>query len=155
MSFSLSTVAVVHAKRTEVRDDEWGGSVAELRLVDGIPSDALLGLDAFSHIEVVYRFDRVADSAVVRGARHPRGNEAWPKVGIFAQRAKNRPNRLGVSIVRLVGVDVGERVVTVAELDAIDGTPVVDIKPVMREFLPRGEVRQPAWATELMADYWK
>lgn len=39
-------------------------------------------------------------------------------------------------------------------LDAIDGTPVLDIKPVMREFLPRGDVRQPAWVGELMADYW-
>lgn len=42
----------------------------------------------------------------------------------------------------------------VAELDAIHGTPVLDIKPVMAEFLPRGEVRQPAWSRELMCEYW-
>jgi tRNA (Thr-GGU) A37 N-methylase len=43
----------------------------------------------------------------------------------------------------------------VAELDAIDGTPVVDLKPVMREFLPRTEIRQPGWVGELMRDYWR
>jgi tRNA (Thr-GGU) A37 N-methylase len=47
------------------------------------------------------------------------------------------------------------RVLKVAGLDAIDGTPVLDIKPVMAEFLPRGPVRQPNWSTELMRDYWK
>ena len=52
-------------------------------------------------------------------------------------------------------VAVHGRELHVAELDAIDGTPVVDIKPVIREFLPRGEIRQPAWATELMRDYWR
>ena len=39
-------------------------------------------------------------------------------------------------------------------LDAIDGTPVIDIKPVLREFLPREAVRQPEWASDLMAAYW-
>jgi tRNA (Thr-GGU) A37 N-methylase len=82
----------------------------------------------------------------------PRDNPAWPKVGIFAQRGKNRPNRLGVSVARVLAVE--GHVLRVGELDAIDGTPVVDLKPVMREFLPRGEVRQPAWAGELMVDYW-
>jgi tRNA (Thr-GGU) A37 N-methylase len=94
----------------------------------------------------------VTPDKIVSGARHPRNNPAWPKVGIFAQRGKNRPNRLGVSVGRIVRV--GERTLEVAELDAIDGTPVVDIKPVMREFVPRGDIVQPAWATELMASYW-
>lgn len=85
-------------------------------------------------------------------ARHPRGNEQWPKVGIFAQRAKSRPNRLGVSVCRLVAVEA--LTITVQALDAIDGTPVLDLKPYMREFGPRGEVRQPAWSHELMATYW-
>ena len=101
---------------------------------------------------MIFVFDRVTDAEIEFGARHPRGRMDWPLVGIFAQRGKNRPNRLGVSVCRLVSI--GDRCVHVGELDAIDGTPVVDIKPVMREFLPRGEVRQPVWATELMADYW-
>jgi len=72
--------------------------------------------------------------------------------GIFAQRGKNRPNRLGSTICKVLRVD-GRRL-WVSELDAIEGTPVIDIKPVMQEFLPRGDVRQPDWSRELMANYW-
>lgn len=84
--------------------------------------------------------------------RHPRNNPEWPAVGIFAQRGKNRPNRLGSAICRLVRVE-GTRLF-VAELDAIDKTPVLDIKPVMAEFLPRELIRQPTWSRELMRQYW-
>ena len=92
------------------------------------------------------------DSKIETGARHPRNREDWPLVGIFAQRGKNRPNRIGLTTCTILKVE-GTRL-HVRGLDAIDGTPVLDIKPVMREFLPRGEVRQPDWATELMAEYW-
>lgn len=86
-------------------------------------------------------------------ARHPRNNLNWPPVGIFAQRAKNRPNRLGLSVVRILKRE--GNVLFVEGLDAIDGTPVLDLKPVLREFLPSEEIRQPDWATELMQDYWR
>ena len=76
----------------------------------------------------------------------------WPEVGIFAQRGKNRPNRIGVSRCRLLGVDGLD--VRVAGLDAIAGTPVLDVKPYMAEFGPVGETAQPEWATELMRDYY-
>lgn len=148
--FQIEPVATVRAGVTAPVDDVWGGTTSRIELVDTIPDDAIAGLSEFSHVEVVFVFDRV--ETVTTGARHPRGNTAWPKVGIFAQRAKARPNRIGVTIARIVAVEA--RAIVVAELDAIDGTPVVDLKPVMREFLPRGEVRQPAWASELMASYW-
>jgi tRNA (Thr-GGU) A37 N-methylase len=74
-------------------------------------------------------------------------------VGIFAQRAKDRPNRLGTTIVEIAGREGS--VLTVIGLDAIDGTPVIDIKPVMAEFLPRGAIRQPQWSHELMRYYWR
>jgi tRNA (Thr-GGU) A37 N-methylase len=86
------------------------------------------------------------------GTRHPRGNPDWPRVGIFAQRGKDRPNRLGVSRCELLRVD--RSAVRVRGLDAVDGTPVLDLKPWMAEFGPRGDVRQPAWASELMRGYW-
>ena len=73
-------------------------------------------------------------------------------MGIFAQRAKARPNRIGVTTCALVGVDGLE--LRVRGLDAVDGTPVLDVKPHVVEFGPRGPVRQPAWMTELMAGYW-
>ena len=62
------------------------------------------------------------------------------------------PNRIGVTVCRIVAV--AGREIEVEGLDAVDGTPVLDIKPVMREFLPRGDIRQPDWASELMKDYW-
>ena len=92
------------------------------------------------------------ENKIETSARHPRNNPNWPKVGIFAQRGKNRPNRLGVTVVKIIKRE-GTRL-TIQGLDAVDGTPVLDIKPVICEFLPRGEVNQPEWAGELMREYW-
>jgi tRNA (Thr-GGU) A37 N-methylase len=109
-------------------------------------------LSSFSHLEVIYLFDRVPESKIETGARHPRERTDWPLIGIFAQRGKARPNRLGVSRCRLLSVE-GTRL-HVEGLDAIHGTPVLDIKPYMQEFGPLGQVTQPAWATELMRQYY-
>ena len=146
-------VAYVRTQRVDVGDDYWGGVDATIVLADGFDSDALLGIDAFSHAEIIFYFDQVDARKIVRGARHPRNNPAWPRVGIFAQRGKNRPNRIGSTIVRIVKRD--GRTLHVSELDAIDGTPVLDIKPVMQEFLPRDAIRQPQWSRELMRQYWE
>lgn len=127
--------------------------LSEIVLDDRFPTDALDGLDEFSHVEVVYVFDQVDEAKITVGARHPRGRSDWPRVGIFAQRAKGRPNRIGVRTCEIVDVD--RRVVTVRGLDAIDGTLVLDVKPYMVEFAPRVRVRQPAWSRELMRDYWE
>ena len=151
--FELEPIGRVEARRGEAIDDDWGGSESAIVLDARFEPDALAGLEDFSHVEVLFVFNRVDPAKIVSGARHPRNNPDWPAVGIFAQRGKNRPNRLGSTICRIVRRD-GRRLV-VAELDAIDGTPVVDLKPVMREFLPRTEVRQPGWVGELMRDYWR
>jgi tRNA (adenine37-N6)-methyltransferase len=147
-----SAVASVVGGRGEPVDDDWDAVEAIVRFDDRFDPEALAGLDRFSHAELVYVFDRVDPADVETGARHPRGNERWPRVGIFAQRAKDRPNRIGGSVCRLVRVDGLD--VHVGGLDAVDGTPVLDLKPVMAEFLPRGELREPEWASELMAGYW-
>jgi tRNA-Thr(GGU) m(6)t(6)A37 methyltransferase TsaA len=152
-SFVVAPIGVVHGGRAEPIDDDWGGVVSRVVLDDRWPADALAGLDEFSHLEVVYVFDRVDEAKITVGARHPRGRADWPEVGIFAQRAKGRPNRIGVTTCEIVEVD--GRVVTVRGLDAIDGTPVLDLKPYMVEFAPRTAVRQPAWSHELMRDYWR
>jgi len=151
-TFAIRPIGVVRSSRAAAADDGWDAEAASIDLDPAFGPEALEGLEAFSHAEIVFVFDRVAESAVERGARHPRGNPEWPLVGIFAQRARNRPNRLGATIVEIVA-RTGRRLV-VKGLDAIDGTPVVDIKPVMIDFLPRSPVKQPAWATELMAKYW-
>ena len=153
MTLEMVPIALVSSSRGEAIDDDWD-SVRTTVILDGdrFTPEALAGLDEFSHIEIVYVFDQVEPGDVHYGARHPRGQTAWPKVGIFAQRARNRPNRLGVTICRLIQVD--GLTLTVIGLDAIDGTPVLDIKPYLSEFAARGEIRQPAWSRELMANYW-
>jgi tRNA-Thr(GGU) m(6)t(6)A37 methyltransferase TsaA len=149
----LRPIGVVRCPRSQLTDDNWGAvtSVIEfdpLRL----SADSLLGLDQFSHVEVIYFLHRVGENEVETGSRHPRDRLDWPRVGILAQRPKGRPNRLGVSCCQLQSVE-GIRL-TVRGLDAVDGTPVLDVKPYFREFGPRSEVRQPQWVADLMSEYY-
>jgi len=133
-------------------DDVWGGTSSRIVLdATRFTAESLMGLAEFSHVEVLFAFHLADEAKTTVTARHPRGNTAWPKAGIFAQRGKDRPNHIGSTICRIVGVE--GLVVEVAELDAIDGTPVLDLKPYMVEFAPRGEVRQPEWSRELMRGY--
>ena len=153
MTFAFDPIGHVRGGRGQPVDDDWGGSRARIELDPArFGPDALAGLADFSHLEVIFVFDRVGEAEIEYGARHPRGRADWPRVGIFAQRGKNRPNLLGLCTCRILGVD--GLAVEVEGLDAIDGTPVVDLKPAMAEFLPRGALREPAWAAELMKDYW-
>ena len=150
---TMSAIATVKNTRKEVEDDNWGEVISIIELDPAaFNEEALFQIESFSHAEIFYYFDRVEDTKIESGARHPRNNQNWPKVGIFAQRGKNRPNRLGATIVKVLKRDGHQ--LYVQGLDAIDGTPVLDIKPVMKEFLPREEVTQPQWATELMKNYW-
>jgi tRNA-Thr(GGU) m(6)t(6)A37 methyltransferase TsaA len=146
-------IGVVRGGREVVEDDDWDAVYATIVLDPAVVDrDATLGLDSFSHIEVVFVFDRVDPAAVCRGARHPRGRDDWPLTGILAQRAKDRPNRIGLTTCRVVDVD--GLTITVHGLDAVDGTPVLDIKPYVTGFSPRGDVVEPAWINELMDGYW-
>lgn len=135
------------------RDDSWKSVTAEIRLDESqFGPESLSGLAEFSHIEVLFLFDQLSENEVERKTRHPRENPKWPKVGIFAQRGRKRPNRIGATICELVSVNGVS--IHVRGLDAFDGSPVLDIKPVMAEFLPeKGGVRQPQWSRELMSTY--
>jgi len=148
----VAPIGWVRAPRTEARDDYWGAVTSTIEIDERFPPEALAGLADFSHLEIVFQFHGVRPERIETGARHPRNRDDWPLVGIFAQRGKARPNRLGVSRCNLVRVE--GRVITVQRLDAIDGTPVLDIKPYMLEFGPIGPVSQPRWATELMKNYY-
>ena len=153
MKIEIEPVGYVRGGRAEAIDDDWGKVNARIELdASRFRAESLAGLSDFSHLVVVYHFHLADPSKVELEARHPRNNPEWPKVGIFAQRGKNRPNRLGVSTCAIVGVE-GTNVL-VQGLDAVDGTPVLDLKPYFREFEPRNVVREPAWVAELMAQYW-
>jgi tRNA (adenine37-N6)-methyltransferase len=154
LTFSMQPIGFVRSPRMEPIDDDWGAVVARVTLhEERFTADSLGELEQFSHIDVVYVFDRVDESSIELGARRPPNNPDWPAVGVFAQRNKCRPNRIGVGTCELCEVDGIE--LTVRGLDAIDGTPVLDIKPYMVEFGPRGVVRQPCWSHELMSRYWE
>ncbi len=152
MEILLEPVAVVVGGRTDPTDDHWGAERCVVQLDERFAPDAIAGLEGFSHLDVVFLFHLVDESDVVTGARRPRGRSDWPEVGIFAQRGRVRPNRLGVTTCRIESV-VG-RSIEVSGLDAIDGTPVLDLKPHMSGFEARGQVVEPPWASEIMAAYW-
>ena len=149
----LEPIGWVRGGRIDAVDDDWGAVEAIIGL-DPVhyTAEALTGLDGLSHVDVVYYFHLLDPSEVVLGTRRPRGNPDWPEVGIFAQRGRVRPNRLGVTTAEIVAVDGLD--VVVRGLDAVEGTPVLDLKPHMSGFATRTPVREPAWALEIMRDYW-
>jgi tRNA (adenine37-N6)-methyltransferase len=149
---TLKPIGSVRNTRLGPDEDNWGSVVSEIRLDESLPEDCLDGIETFSHAEIMFYFDQVADEAEIPISRHPRGNKDWPKVGIFAQRNKDRPNHLGLTVVSIIKRDGHS--LFVKGLDALDGTPVLDIKPVFAEFLPHQAIRQPEWSHELMKDYW-
>jgi tRNA (Thr-GGU) A37 N-methylase len=151
MNLSVRAVAYIRNERSEALDDNWDDVVSTVELAADVPSEALTGLSDFSHVEIVFFADWAEDVPPAPWHRHPRGNENWPDVGVFAQRNKDRPNRILLTTVELD--DVGERFLRVRGLDGIDGTPVLDIKPVFRWSVPRGEVRAPSWSEELGENY--
>jgi tRNA (Thr-GGU) A37 N-methylase len=133
----LEPMGVVRSPIKEVTDDCWGGVAATMALDSQLfGQESTRGLDQFS---------------VEKGTRHPCGRTDWPKMGIVAQRSKDRPNRIGMTICKLLFVKGLE--IRVSELDAVDDTPVLDVKPYRKGFARRGEVREAAWANEWMAGY--
>ncbi|AYB44353.1 tRNA (N6-threonylcarbamoyladenosine(37)-N6)-methyltransferase TrmO [Paenibacillus lautus] len=150
--YTIKPIAFVENQRTEIQDDNWGEIISIIRLNEDLSEESIKGIEEFSHLEILFYFHKVSDDKIQYEARHPRNNKEWPEVGIFAQRGKNRPNRLGSTIVELVERKQNELIVK--GLDAIQETPVIDIKPVMKEFLPKSEVKQPKWSNSLMERYW-
>ncbi|MBK3496413.1 tRNA (N6-threonylcarbamoyladenosine(37)-N6)-methyltransferase TrmO [Viridibacillus sp. YIM B01967] len=152
MNYSIRPIAIVNNDRKEIKDDHWGSIVSTIELSEDINEASLKGINEFSHLEIIFYFNKVSDDKINYDARHPRNNKDYPEIGIFAQRGKNRPNKLGVTIVELL--EVKHRKLIVKGLDAIDGSPIIDIKPVMREFLPKGDIIQPNWSKSIMDNYW-
>jgi tRNA-Thr(GGU) m(6)t(6)A37 methyltransferase TsaA len=105
---------------------------------------ALDGLAGFSHVIVVCWLDRVSEAERRRTRVHPAGDPALPARGVLALRTHHRPNPIGVSVVRLEGVEGA--VVRVRGLDAVDRTPVLDLKPYVPHYDSVPEARLPDWA---------
>jgi tRNA-Thr(GGU) m(6)t(6)A37 methyltransferase TsaA len=148
----MEPLAFVSNKRETISDDFWGDTVSEITLANDIPDEVFENIELFSHLEIIYFFNKVAAGDIVYSGR-PRENPDYPLMGIFGQRKKNRPNRIGLCTVALV--EHRGRSIFVKYLDAISGTPVLDIKPVIKEFGIKGELRQPEWVSDLMKQYWQ
>ncbi|MFF4189089.1 TrmO family methyltransferase [Streptomyces sp. NPDC001691] len=154
MALQITPIGEVIEGRTEVTDDYWGGVESVIQLDEGrFPADSVQGLDQFSHLVVVWHFNRASPSDVEYHARSPRGNVAWPATGTFAHRNHRRPNQLAQSFPRLLKVE-GLRL-RVTDLDAVVGTRIYDLSPYFEEMGPRGAVLEPSWPGEMLADYWE
>ncbi|MGB8541921.1 MAG: SAM-dependent methyltransferase [Candidatus Acidiferrales bacterium] len=151
---TMTPIGIVRSSRKLGLDDNWDDENTFVELdASQFSPEALTGTGDFSHVEILFYMDQVEPGKVEKTARHPRNNPEWPRVGIFAQRSKNRPNQIGTTICRIIKVEGMS--LHVEGLDAIDGSPVLDIKPWVAEFGPRGPAKQPRWISELMQNYWR
>ncbi|MGW6202243.1 TrmO family methyltransferase domain-containing protein [Streptomyces sp. NPDC055089] len=148
----VPVIATVVGGHTGRRDDYKGGVESIIRLVPSIPESALQGIEEFSHLEVSWYFHLGSDGDIELEPRSPRGNSDWPATGGLVHRNHRRPARMATSFPRLLRVE--GRDLHVADLDADDGTPVIDLAPVFDEMLPRGSVHQPEWPTDMLRNYW-
>lgn len=152
MKIELKAIGFVKNQRKEIIDDNWKEIISEIELAPDIITESLEGIEDFSHLEIIFFMNQVKDKKAIAQYRHPRNNKTLPKLGTYAQRNKNRPNKLGLTTVELIKRE--GRKITVRKLDAINGTPILDIKPVMKDFQAQGEIKQADWVQEVMKNYW-
>lgn len=139
--------------KTEVKeqtDKHWGMIQSQIIINEEL-AEGLTGLAEFSHITVIYFLDEAKFIKEKHLTRRPQGREDMPVVGIFAQRAKDRPNTIGMTSVKVI--DITDNIITVEGLDAIDNTPVLDIKPYYPKYDLKSEATVPKWVERLMQEY--
>lgn len=140
----LQPVGVVRSRRRELRHRDARRERAVIQLVEAF-APALVGLESFSHAIVLTWLDRVSDTERATLRERPGGIPSLPETGVFALRTHHRPNPIGITVVRIERVE-GARLHVVG-LDAVDGTPVLDIKPYLPPYDSVPDARLPAWAT--------
>jgi tRNA-Thr(GGU) m(6)t(6)A37 methyltransferase TsaA len=149
-TINLKPIGYVVSPVEETVDEKWGGVVSKVLLLPEYAA-GLDGLDGFSHAMVVTYLNKAKYESARHLKRRPRGLESMPLVGIFSQRAKDRPNPIGITAVRIIRA--GTDHLEVQGLDAINGTPVLDIKPYYPWFDRIENPRTPEWVAELMEGY--
>ena len=137
----VQPIAFVINKYKEIKGKIPKDAISEIVIVADIPKESLTGIEDYSHLEIIFYFHKATNT--IKGKAHPRNNKDIPKVGIFAHRNPNRPNHIGLTIVKLIKKE-GKKLF-VSGLDALDGTPILDIKPVVKHFLPKESIKQPNW----------
>jgi tRNA (adenine37-N6)-methyltransferase len=146
----MTPVGVVHNGVQDKVDENWGSIRSKIMLEPGYRG-GLQGLQEFSHVIILTYLNEAHYEPERHLQRHPRGLTELPLVGIFAQRAKDRPNRIGVTAVSLLAV--GEDWLEVEGLDAIDGTAVLDIKPYFPAYDLQKNAFTPDWVDFILKGY--
>jgi tRNA-Thr(GGU) m(6)t(6)A37 methyltransferase TsaA len=146
----LKPIGSVSSPVTERMDENWGEIISKIILKPEF-SGALLGLGDFSHAIIVTYLHQANYEKEKHLQRRPRNLETMPMVGILSQRAKNRPNPIGVTAVKIISVT--DDCLEVKGLDAIDGTPVLDIKPYYPDYDRIDTPKIPEWVDRLMKNY--
>ena len=141
---TVKPIAFVKNKLTEIRGSDWKMTLSEIELTPNLLAESLLGIEDFSHLQIVFYFHKATETVV--GNAHPRRNLNIPKVGIFAMRKPDRPNHIGITIVKLIKKE-GKKIIVMG-LDALNGTPVLDIKPVAKRMFPKEMIKEPDWVNE-------
>lgn len=147
---SLLPIGRVRTVATEPVDENWNAVESLIELEPALRA-GLRGLGDFSHALVVTWLHGASFEPGRHLVRRPRGRADMPELGIFAQRAKDRPNPIGITCVPVLGVE--ETGLRVRGLDAIDGTPVLDLKPHFPIFDSPPGARVPSWVDVLMQGY--
>ena len=147
---NIESIGIVRSPIKVPIDEKWGQVIAEIQLADSL-APGLTGIEQFSHIIVIFFMHQYTFAPATHLIRRPQERADMPEVGIFAQRAKHRPNPIGITAVELIERRGG--VLVVKGLDAIDGTPVLDIKPYVPAFDGRPTAIVPEWIDRLMKDY--
>lgn len=148
---TLTPIGVVKNGINQMSTGNWAQAESRIELnADLVPG--LQGLADFSHAVVVFHLHQISPFDKAKQLlRQPRGMEHLPPVGVFAQRTKFRPNPIGVTPVRLISIT--GNVLTVTGLDAMDGTPVLDIKPFIPEFDSVENSKQASWVPDMLKGY--
>ena len=146
LDISLKVIGIVRNGIKQRPEPGWEEIVSEI-VVDSRLTEALDGLEEFSHIIVIYWMHLASAPGQVPTKIHPRGRQELPLVGLFATRSPNRPNPIGKTTVRLLQRQ--GNILKVEGLDAIDGTPVIDIKPYIPGRDAVTEAKAPSWVTNL------
>ncbi|MFC1898942.1 tRNA (N6-threonylcarbamoyladenosine(37)-N6)-methyltransferase TrmO [Chloroflexota bacterium] len=129
-------------------DSGWAKVESSIVLQEDL-KPTLSGLNEFSHVVVVFWMHQAKPPSVL--VRKPQNRNDMPEIGILSQRSKHRPNPIGVTAVQLVRIN--GCCIVVHGLDAINGTPVLDIKPYYPEYDGRPEAIVPEWVNRLMSNY--
>jgi tRNA-Thr(GGU) m(6)t(6)A37 methyltransferase TsaA len=128
-AFTLQPIGIIRSALTDLaaapRQGDEGGSEAWLELTPEV-APALVGIQVGDELLILTWLHR-ADRATLQV--HPRDNPAAPLTGVFATRSSHRPNPIGLH--RVSVLEIEENRLRVAPLEAIDGTPIIDIKPVL------------------------